>query len=110
MKDSTDFSQWLRDQNLEEDKALWPEANLVVEKEGNEVDSLVLAGRNRFILGSRPSSDFRLEHGSISKFHAGLYFSSNMELVLVDLNSSHGTSIIRHEQEIKLEPLRPESL
>ena len=91
MKDNTDFSKWLQDQNLEEDKALWPEANLVVEKEGDEVDSLVLAGRNRFILGNHPSADFKLEHGSISKFHAGLYFSSDMELILVDLNPTHDT-------------------
>ena len=33
-----------------------------------------------------------------------------MEAVLVDLNSSQGTRIIRAGQESKLEPLRPESL
>lgn len=57
---------------------MWPEANMVVEKEGNEVDNLMLTDKNIFMLGSHEASDFKLEHGSISKFHASIYFSTDM--------------------------------
>lgn len=62
------------------------------------------------MFGSAPQNDVRLEHASISKFHASIYFSTDMEIVLVDLNSTHGTVIQREGAEIKLESLRPESL
>jgi hypothetical protein len=57
---------------------MWPEAHVVVEKEGEEVDNLILSGKNTFLFGSHDSNDFRLDHGSLSKFHGGIYFSSDM--------------------------------
>ena len=78
MKDNTDSRKWLEEQNVESDRHLWPEAYVVVEKEGDEVDNLVLSGKNVFLFGGHSSNDFRLDHGSLSKFHAGIYFSSDM--------------------------------
>lgn len=63
-----------------------------------------------FFFGSHNSNDFRLDHGSLSKFHACIYFSSNMEVILVDLNSTNGTIIRRGNLDIKLSPLFPKSL
>lgn len=68
---------------------------------------MVLANKNAFLLGNHDLNHFKLEHGSISKCHASIYFSEDMEVILVDLNSSNGTVILRGETEIKLESLRP---
>lgn len=66
------------------------------------MDNILLLGKNSFLFGSADQNDFKFEHASISKFHASIYFSSDMEVVLVDLNSTHGTVIARAETEIKL--------
>jgi hypothetical protein len=62
------------------------------------------------MLGWSEQCDVRLEQNFTTKFHAAIYFSSDMEAVLVDLNSSQGTRVLRAGSENKLEPLRPESL
>ena len=75
---------------------------MIVEKEGDEVDNLLLIKKNAFFLGGHELNDFRFEHGSISKSHACIYFSSDMEVILVDLNSTHGSVIVRGGVETKL--------
>jgi hypothetical protein len=56
---------------------------------------MLLLGKGSFLLGSADQNDFKFDHASISKFHASIYFSSDMEVLLVDLNSTHGTVVVR---------------
>jgi len=39
-----------------------------------------------------------LEHPSISKFHAAIYFSE-LEVIIVDTNSTHGTFILKKDEQ-----------
>lgn len=59
------------------------------------MDDMLLLGKGSFMLGSSDQNDFKFDHASISKFHASIYFSTDMEVVLVDLNSTHGTVVVR---------------
>lgn len=105
-----DSEKWLLDQNCETDPSLFPEVDLVVQKEDKNIDKLFLEKRNCFLFGSEAKNSFRLEHPSISKFHAGIYFSTDLEVVLVDLNSTHGTKVVRDGKSIALEALKPFAL
>lgn len=57
-----------------------------------------------------PTNDFKLEHPSISKIHACIYFGTEVSLVLVDLGSSHGTTLIRGQSTTKIETMKPITL
>ena len=62
-------------QNLEEDGQLFPEVSLVILKEGQPIDKLLLENKNYFLFGSHSKCQFKLEHPSISKFHAAIFFT-----------------------------------
>ena len=79
----------------------------MAEGEDGTVDSYPLQKKGRWLLGWSEQCEVRLAQATCSKFHAAIYFSADMEAVLVDLNSSQGTRIVRGGQESKLEPLRP---
>jgi hypothetical protein len=50
-----------------------------VEKDGKKVDKLFLEKKNNYIFGSLASAvDFHLENPTISRFHACIYFSSEL--------------------------------
>jgi len=51
--------------------------------------------KNFYLFGSNNTNDCQIEHGSVGKQHAAIYFSQDMETILVDLNTTHGTRIIR---------------
>lgn len=51
-----------------------------------------------------------MDHPSISKIHACIYFGYDLSVMLVDMGSSNGTSITRDEKTFKLEPLKPIAL
>jgi pSer/pThr/pTyr-binding forkhead associated (FHA) protein len=87
-----------------------PVVSLTVIREDKPIDKLYLEKKNKFFLGSHQSNDFKLDHPSISKTHACIYFSPDLNLMLVDLGSSNGTTLTREGQPFKLEPLKPVSL
>lgn len=82
----------------------------MVIKEDKPIDKLFMDKKSKYFLGAIPTNDFKLEHPSISKIHACLFFSLKRELMLVDLGSSHGTSVVREGKTIKLEELMPVAL
>lgn len=71
----TDTEKWLLTQQLEEDPELYPEVSLIVIKDNQPIDKLLLENKNYFLFGAHPKVNFKLEHPSISKFHAAIYFS-----------------------------------
>lgn len=60
MRTGTDFRKWVKDQNVEAESGMWPEANLIVEKEGDQVDNLLLSSKSHFLFGSNELNDFKL--------------------------------------------------
>ena len=77
---------------------------------------LFLEKRSKFFLGREEAREtkeykvFKLEHPSISKIHACIYFGYDLSVMLVDMGSSNGTSITRDGNSFKLEPLKPIAL
>ncbi len=82
-------------------------ASIIVTKEEKPIDKLFLEKKSKFFFGSHSSSDFKLDHPSISKSHACIYFAPGTAVMLVDLASSNGTFLIRYAENIKLDPLQP---
>lgn len=76
---------------------MWPSAHIIIRQEDQKDENYIFDEKNRFIIGNHEKCDIKLKHKSISKFHSALYFSTNMELVLVDLNSTNGTKILRNQ-------------
>lgn len=89
---------------------MWPIASIIVSKDGQKVDKLFFEKKNYFILGSTKSIDFTLENPTISRFHACIFFSTDVEMMIVDLNSTHGSFLTRDKKKVQLETLIPYSL
>ena len=53
------------------------------------------------MFGKAKTCEFILENPTISRYHSCVYFSHEMEVALIDLNSTHGTLLNKE----KLEPL-----
>ncbi len=70
---------------------MFPKVSLLVEKGGKKIDKLFLEKKNNYIFGKIKSCDFELENPTISRYHSCIYFSSEIEVILIDLNSTHGT-------------------
>ena len=87
---------------------------MIVIKEDKPVDKLFLEKRSKFFFGNQEANKepkiIKLEHPSISKVHACVYFGFDLSIMLVDLGSSNGTSITRDGKTFKLEPLKPIAL
>ena len=90
-----DNQAWIKDQNIEKDPDLWPDSNLIVEKTDGQADTLLLHNKNFFLIGRAQSNDLSIDHPSVGKNHAVIYFSADMEIVLVDLHSLNGTKLVR---------------
>ena len=81
---------------------------LLVTRDGKPIDKLFLEKKAKFMLGTLPINDFHLQHPSISKLHASIYFAPHGVLMLVDLGSSHGTVLKREgEKGGKIDSLMP---
>jgi hypothetical protein len=69
--------------------------SLIVVKDEKAIDKLFLEKKGKFFFGSHKYNEYKLDHNSISKTHACIYFAPHLALMLVDLNSSNGTTITR---------------
>lgn len=107
IQSGTDNPKWLSDQDLQQDDKLYPQTTLKVHKDKKGIDMLFLQKKNQYIFGTLPKVDFKLDHPSISKNHAAIVFSSEMQVILYDLNSTHGTKLYREGKEHKIEALTP---
>lgn len=102
MHKNIDWDHWVADQGLETDEKMRPAVSLTVIREEKPIDKLFLEKKSKFFFGSQQGNDFKLDHPSISKMHACIYFSTDLNLMLVDLGSSNGTTLLREGQTFKL--------
>lgn len=72
-----------------------PTVTVTVIKDEKPIDKLFLEKKSKFFLGNHQTNEFRLEHPSISKMHACIYFGTDLNIMLVDLGSSNGTFLLR---------------
>ena len=70
-----DVERWLVNNGLERTSLLWPKCFLKCWKEGKIVDKLELTHRPYHTLGSLDTNNFKLDHPSISKSHAVIFFT-----------------------------------
>ena len=98
-----DTKNWIQTLKLQKDEKMFPKVNLLVEKDGKKIDKLFLQKKSYFIFGKAKGSDFILENPTISRFHSCIYFSSETEVVLIDLNSTHGTNLNKNRMESLLQ-------
>lgn len=70
-----------------------PKAKLLVMKNGEEVDTLDIGEHPMYMFGRSLTCDFQLEHPSASRQHAVLVHGQDGGVYLMDLNSSHGSSV-----------------
>eukprot|EP01112_Ceratiomyxa_fruticulosa_P000850 TRINITY_DN1078_c0_g1_i1.p2 TRINITY_DN1078_c0_g1~~TRINITY_DN1078_c0_g1_i1.p2 ORF type:complete len:256 (-),score=55.17 TRINITY_DN1078_c0_g1_i1:303-1070(-) len=67
-------------------------AVLSVQKSGEEVDTIDLAGKPFTVFGRHADvCDVVLDHPSVSRKHAAMVFHTDGRLYLIDLQSAHGT-------------------
>ena len=52
------------------------------------------------------SNEFKLDHPSISKVHACIYLGCDLSIMLVDIGSSHGTTLIRGDSTTKMASMK----
>lgn len=70
--------------------------SILVIKDGKKMQRLNLdKGKNYYLFGSLKTVDFLLENPTISRNHACIYFDNNIEVMIVDLNSTHKTFLRR---------------
>jgi hypothetical protein len=74
MLNGSDWDRWVSDQGIERDEKMKVEAALIVIKEDKPIDKLLLEKKSKFLLGALPNNDIKLDHPSISKRHACIYF------------------------------------
>ena len=80
-----------------------PKVSLLVEKAGKKIDKLSLQNKSYYTFGKTKGCDFLLQNPTISRFHSCIYFSSEMEVILIDLNSTHGTILNKDRLESLVE-------
>lgn len=102
MLNGSDWDKWVSDQDIEQDEKMRPAATLIVTREDKPIDKLFLEHKSKFFFGNQQTNDFKLDHPSISKIHACIYYGPELNLMLVDLGSSNGTSITRDKTFFKL--------
>ena len=68
-------------------------------KNGTVVEQRDVNSKGHFTFGRNESTDFKLEHPSISRLHAVLQFSPAGESFLYDTGSAHGTFL--NKQRLK---------
>ena len=68
-------------------------------KDGDVIETHKV-GPGIFSVGRVPENKLHLEHGSISRRHAALAFDETGDLFLVDMGSSHGTTL--NDQPLRL--------
>ena len=78
---------------------MFPKVHLLVEKDGKKIDKLFLDKKSYFLFGKSKGADFLLENPTISRFHSCIYFSSETEVMLIDMNSTHGTYLNKNKLE-----------
>lgn len=103
-----DSKQWIENNlSLQSDSNMFADVALTVLKDSKQISKISLdKKKNYYLFGSLKTSDFPLEHPTISRYHACIFFSNDLEVMLVDLNSSQGTALKRKGQEkVVLEPL-----
>lgn len=67
---------------------------LNVYKKGECIESIGLSGKEFLVFGRKKDNcDVVLEHSSISRVHAVIFFGEMGSVYVMDLGSSHGTSI-----------------
>ena len=96
-----DTKNWIETLKLEKDVKMHPTVHLLVEKAGKKIDKLFLESNSYYLFGKAKTCEFILENPTISRYHSCIYFSHEMEVILIDLNSTHGTFLNKD----KLEPL-----
>ena len=81
-------------------------SKLEVRKNGEIVGEIQLEGRNQVSFGRKEDNDVALDHSSISRHHALMFFREN-DIFIMDLGSTHGTSIadsfLNAKEHIKLD-------
>ena len=88
--------RWIEDTaNVRQDAAFDSRVNLRARKDGREVSRHVLDDASVFLLGRQPESvvSVSLNHPSSSRNHAAIVHVKDRGLVLIDLGSSHGTTL-----------------
>lgn len=107
IRNGSDWPRWIADQGIEPQEKMRPAVSLIVIKDDKPIDKLFLEKKNKFFFGSQQFNEFKLEHQSISKTHACIFFGHGLNVMLVDLGSSNGTTVTRGGETLKLEPLKP---
>lgn len=101
----TDCEKWVNDQGVQNNPKKWPTLELTVLKDDKPIDKLFLEKKSKFYFGALPTCEYKLDHPSISKVHACIFFGEDSAVFLVDLGSSNGTTLIRGEDKTKIEAL-----
>ena len=77
---------------------------LNVHKKGACIDSIALSGKEFIVFGRKKDNcDIVLDHSSISRVHAVVFFGEMGSVYVMDLGSSHGTCV----GEVRLEANAP---
>ena len=80
-------------------------------KNGAVVEQRDVNSKGHYTFGRMETSDFKLEHPSISRLHAVLQFSAAGESFLYDSGSAHGTFLNKQRLKPQLHvPVRLDSL
>uniref|UniRef100_A0A7S0Q8H9 protein-tyrosine-phosphatase n=1 Tax=Coccolithus braarudii TaxID=221442 RepID=A0A7S0Q8H9_9EUKA len=68
-------------------------ATLAVERDGETLETFHVGDHEMYMFGRSLTCDFQLDHPSASRQHAVLVHHQNGGVYMVDLKSSHGTSV-----------------
>jgi ribA/ribD-fused uncharacterized protein len=70
-----------------------PDISIFVNKQGAQIDHIVLKSKPFYLFGLFKENDMQLDHPSISRTHAVIICDKNLGVVLIDLKSKAGTKL-----------------
>ena len=91
---SHEIINWINNSfNLVNDFLLLPIIKFTIRKNNTIIDHIELKGKNLYKIGKLSCNDIILHNVSVSRFHAVLIIDEKLGIILIDLNSKHGTKI-----------------
>lgn len=75
------------------DDCYLPTINLIVNKNNQTIDHILLKNKSFYTFGILPENDIKLDHPSISRYHSVIICDKKYGIILVDLRSKSGTRL-----------------